>query len=330
MQTRAIPGTDLELTAVGLGCWAMGGQYWGDDGDDAQSAAAVNRALELGINWFDTAPLYGDGHADEVLAAALGSRRHDVVIATKVGARVDSTIGHAISDLTPEHVVADAEASLKRLGLDTIPLLQVHWPCNLDTPLEATLEALVGLRDAGKVRHIGLCNYDAATLRRARELAPIVTLQTPYSMVRREFEHALRDTCAPPRDAHDPEHGPRDQAVGVLAYETLCRGLLTGKFGDTPPEFPETDMRSMDDRFRGRGFRQIHQLNRALDVVARKLDVPQAALAAGWVASRPGVSAVIVGAKRPAQVEQNVRAAELLDRRKVWQVLDRYVDAIRP
>lgn len=330
MQTTRIPGTDLELTVVGLGCWPFGGQYWGDDGDDAQSAAAVERALELGINWFDTAPLYGDGHADEVLVGALGARRHDVVIATKVGARVDRTMGHAISDLTPEHVVADTEASLRRLGLDTIPLLQVHWPCNLDTPLEATLEALVGLQEAGKVRHVGLCNYDAATLRRARALAPIATLQTPYSMVRREFEHGLRDVCSEPVPGEDPESGARNQVVGVLAYETLCRGLLTGKFGATPPTFPESDMRSMDDRFKGRSFRQIHQLNRALEVVARKLDVPQAALASGWVAARPGVSAVIVGAKRPEQVEQNVRAADLVDRRRVWTALQHYVDAIRP
>lgn len=315
MLRRSIPGTDLELSVVGLGCWAMGGQYWGADWSDADSEAAVARALELGIDWFDTAPLYGDGHADEVLTRALGARRHDVVIATKVGARIERSIGHAISDLTPENVTADCEASLRRLKLETIPLLQVHWPCNLDTPLEATLEALVSLRDAGKVRHIGLCNYGATALRRARELAPIVTLQTPYSMVRREFEGGLRSAS---------------EGLGVLAYETLCRGLLTGKFGAEPPAFDAGDMRSMDDRFKGRSFAQIHQLNRALEVISKKLDAPQAAVAAAWVAAQPGVTAVIVGAKRPAQVEQNARAAELAGRTRAWDALRPYVDAVRP
>lgn len=329
MKYRPLSGTDLDLSVVGMGCWAIGGQYWGPV-DDRESEAAVRRALELGINWFDTAPLYGGGHADEVLVAALGARKHEVTIATKVGARVDPAIGHAISDLTPEHVVADTEASLKRLGVDAIDLLQVHWPCNLDTPLEATLEALTGLQRAGKVRYIGLCNYDAATLRRAAELAPIVSLQTPYSMVRREFEHALRDVCAPPLSAGDPETAERDARFGVLAYETLCRGLLTGKFGATPPTFPETDMRSMDDRFQGRPFAVIHQLNRALEVIARKVGVPQAALPPAWVLARPGVTAAIVGAKTTDQVEQNVRAAELVDRHQVWSALAPYIDAVRP
>lgn len=328
MLTRTLPGTDLDLSVIGMGCWAIGGKYWGDDVDDARSRAAVARAVELGINWFDTAPIYGDGHADRVLVEGLGARKHDVIIATKVGARQDEATGHAISDLTPEHVVADTHASLERLGLDSIPLLQVHWPCNLGTPIEATMEALFTLREQGKVQNVGLCNYDADTLLKAAELGPVVSLQTPYSMVRREFEHTLRDVCAP-REANTAA-SPRTSRFGVLAYEPLCRGLLTGKFGATPPSFPETDMRSMDDRFSGRPFAVIHQLNRALEVVARKAGVPQSAIAIGWVASRPGVTAVIAGAKSPEQVEQNVLAARVVDRTAIWNALAPYVDAARP
>src|SRR5690606_4887670 len=144
---RTLPHTDLQLSAIGFGCWAIGGAWWGDDVDDRQSIAAIHAALDHGINWFDTAPLYGHGHADELLVEALGSRRHDLVIATKVGVRYQNLAGaHAFSDLSPDHIVEDCEASLRRLRLETIPLLQVHWPCECQTPLEATLEALMALR----------------------------------------------------------------------------------------------------------------------------------------------------------------------------------------
>lgn len=322
MRTCPIPGTDLDLSLVGFGCWAIGGQYWGDDWDDTSSAGAVEAALDHGINWFDTAPLYGEGHADEVLAAALGSRKHDVTIATKVGPRMDPSTGHAISDLTAQNIARDCEASLQRLGLDTIDLLQVHWPCNLGTPIDETLDALEDLQARGLVRHFGLCNYNAETLRYARSRSPIVTLQTPYSMVRREFEHGLRDACGP----EDPDSPP----LGVFAYETLCRGLLTGKFGPTPPTFPDSDMRSHDERFRGHAYAQIHQLNRAIAVLAEKLGVPHAAMAPAWVLSRPGVTHAIVGAKRAAQVEEIAQAHSLVHRTKVWNALDRYIDQVRP
>ncbi len=318
MQRRRLPGTDLELSLVGLGCWPFGGKYWGDDWSDADSVATIERAVELGINWFDTAPLYGDGKADELLVETLGARRHGVVIVTKVGARTDPEAGHAVSDLSPENVRRDCEASLRRLGLERLPLLQAHWPCQSETPLEATLEALETLRGEGKIGAVGLCNYDAPTLKRAVELAPIVSLQTPYSMVRREFEAELVGVCAA---------DPGSPRVGVLAYETLCRGLLTGKFGEAPPEFPDSDLRTVDDRFRGRPYRTVYRLNRALAVVARRASVPHAALGPGWVLSRPGVTAVIVGAKRPDQIEETSRAAELAGRAQLWKALQRYIDA---
>lgn len=320
MKFRTLPGTDLQLSAIGLGCWAIGGKWWGDDVTDENSAGAIERALELGINWFDTAPLYGYGRADEVLVRTLGPRRHEVVIATKVGVRWDGEGQHARSDLRPEHVVEDCEASLRRLGLETIPLLQVHWPCELGTPLEDTLEALDRLREQGKVRHFGLCNYGAEPLSRAMELTTLASLQTPFSMVRREFESSLRKVCAP-----DPSN-PR---LGVLAYETLARGLLTGKFAH-PPVFPETDLRHRDDRFSGQPFASIDRLVQALRVVADRLGSSPAALAVAWVCSQPGVSVAIVGAKRAEQVEQNVGAVELLGRGQLWRALEPHVQACRP
>ena len=317
MKYRTLPGTDLQLSAIGFGCWAIGGKWWGDDVDDRQSAAAIEAALAHGINWFDTAPLYGYGHADEVLVATLGARRHDVVIATKVGVRYHERDGqHAFSDLSPDNIVTDCEASLRRLRLDCIPLLQVHWPCECDTPLEATLEALMALRDGGKIRHFGLCNYGSRSVTDALAYAPeLASLQTPFSMLRREFEFAIRDVVAPV-----DEHGVREQRLGVLAYETLCRGLLSGKFRGRP-RFPTSDLRHADERFREPAWSRIQPLVEALRVVGAKLDVPPAALAVGWVLRQPGVSVAIVGAKRPEQVAEQVRAIEVLGREKVWQAL---------
>lgn len=313
MQRRQIPDTDLTISVVGFGCWAIGGLWWGNDVTDASSAEAIEAALEVGIDWFDTAPIYGHGHADEVLVRTLGARRHDVVIATKVGVRWDNPQVHATSDLSPEHVRADTEASLRRLGLDTIPLLQVHWPCERGTPLEATLEELVRLRDEGKIRHFGLCNYGGADLRRAMELAPVATLQSAYSMMRREIEG---DALPVARGEGSP------RAIGVLAYEPLARGFLTGKFRAIP-RFPKSDLRARDERFQGMRFLRGLELVMRLDPVAQKLDVPLAALAVAWVCRQPGVTAAIAGAKRADQIRESARAAALIEHPTLWPVVDK-------
>ncbi|HMV70444.1 MAG TPA: aldo/keto reductase [Myxococcota bacterium] len=307
MKRRRLPGTDLDLSIVGFGCWAIGGDHWGDDVSEARSAAAIHRALDLGVNWFDTAPIYGWGRSEEVLARALGPRVRDVVVATKVG--VQRLGDHARSVLTPAHLRADLDATLRRLRVERIDLLQVHWPCEDGTPLEETFGALDELRRAGKLRHLGVCNYNAAALDLITKITPIVSLQTGYSLLRREHEQGTQQACA-------------RLGLGVLAYEPLCRGLLTGKHR-APPTFPETDMRSRDDRFRGARFFHAQRLAQDLARVAQKVGVPPAAVAIGWVASRPGVTAVIAGAKGPEQVEQNVQAAEIVDRARVWEVVDR-------
>ncbi|MCB9744446.1 MAG: aldo/keto reductase [Alphaproteobacteria bacterium] len=313
MRTRLLPGTDLELSVLGLGCWAMGGQWWGDDVRDEDSIAAVHAALDAGVTWFDTAPLYGHGHADEVLVQALGARKREVVIATKVGVRWRGPDGHAQSDLSPAHIVEDTEASLRRLGLERIDLLQVHWPCERGTPLEDSLDALQRLVEAGKVRHFGLCNYSAPVLREAHQRGQIVSLQAPLSLLRREVEGELLPTC-------------QELGVGALAYEPLCRGLLSGKHQGRV-DFPETDQRSWDERFQGARLLHNQRLVADLARAAAKLGVPTSALAIGWVLDRPGVTAAIVGAKRAAQVRENVQAVRLLGRSRVWSVVERIVGA---
>ena len=302
MDTRHIPGTDLHWSCIGLGCWAMGGEYWGNDSTDQDATTAIEAAIEQGINWVDTAPLYGKGHADTLIAKAL--RHQTVAIATKVGVRWDGQ--HAQSDLSSSHIQSDVENSLKRLGRDHIDLLQVHWPCQSHTPLEESFSTLNTLVDQGKVRYLGVCNYDAASLKQIRDIAPIVSLQTPYSMIRREFESDLKPTC-------------HSLGLASLAYEPLCRGLLTGKYQKRPSFGPE-DLRSRDERFTGPGFYHIQRIVNDLRRIATRLDIPVSALSLGWALQR--CDFVIAGAKRASQVHENILFSGHLERQKVWQIVD--------
>jgi len=312
MLQRTLPGTDLRLSVVGMGCWTIGGTWWGPDQDDARAVRAVHAALDAGVNWFDTAPLYGDGHADRLLAQALRDRPA-ALVATKVGARMQGE--HAISDLRPASVVADCAASLKRLRRDRIDLLQVHWPCQVGAALDDTLGALVDLRDRGWIRYFGLCNYDAPAVARARELAPVASLQAPLSLLRREAEGALMAEVTAPR-------GTPARVLGLLAYETLCRGLLTGRFA-TLPTFDPSDQRARDARFSGHRFAHARALVADLERVADKVGCSVAALAVGWALQRPGVTAAVVGARTPEQIRDSATAADLLGRRRLWSVVDR-------
>ncbi len=295
MRYNTLPGTDLRISEVGFGFWAAGGLWWGDDVRDDDIAAAVDVALDSGINFFDTAPLYGHGHADELLVRCLRGR--DAVIATKVGVRWDGEGAHARSDLTADYIAADIDASLKRLGVDTIDLLQIHWPCELNTPLDETFSALQRAVDAGKVRYLGVCNYNADGLRACADVGQLAVLQTPYSILRREYEHGLSEAV-------------EGLGLGVLAYEPLCRGLLTGKF-TARHQFPESDLRARDDRFKGSRFLRGLTIASRLNLLAKRLDTSAAALAVAWVLSRPTVTCALVGAKRPEQVEQNADASRV-------------------
>ena len=307
MPCRLLPGTDLHLSVVGFGCWPMGSEHWGDDIDEGELTRAVHAALAAGITWFDVAPLYGDGLAETRLGRALKGRA--ALIATTVGAVRDA---HVYSDPTPARVVADCEASLRRLQVEVIDLLQVHWPSERGTPIEETVGALHDLQRRGLIRHFGLCNDSPEGLRRARAAGPVASLQAPYSLLRREWEGELRDTCAA-------------LGVGLLAYETLCRGLLSGRYG-VRHRFPDTDMRRHDPRFRGAWGQHALRLAADLGRAGEKVGVSAASIATGWVLAQPGVTAAIVGIKRPAQVAEAVQAAALLDRARLWSVVSRIAE----
>ena len=298
----------LPLSPVGLGCWTLSGKWWGPDRDDARAIRTIHAALDAGVNWVDTAPLYGDGQGDALVRRAL-SGRPDVIVATKVGVAQDGA--HARSDLRPEHVIADAEASLRRLDRAVIDLLQVHWPCEGGTPIADTIGALEGLKARGLIRAWGLCNYDEQGFLAALRAGRPATLQTPLSLLRREGEARLIPAAA----AAAP-------AVAVLAYETLARGILSGRWA-RPPAFLGDDLRGRDPRYRGAAFWAARDLLDALQRVADHIGAPLPTLAVAWALRRPGVSAVIVGARSPEQIVQTAAAAQLMGRPALWRLVDK-------
>jgi aryl-alcohol dehydrogenase-like predicted oxidoreductase len=311
MQQRKLGSQGPELTTIGFGTWAMGGEGkggangWGPQ-DDQDSIDAINTALERGINWFDTAPAYGFGHAEEILGRALGQRRKDVFVATKFGLVWDDQ-WRITNNARYDSVIRECDASLKRLGTDYIDLYQQHWPDTIGTPVEDSMRAVDDLIKAGKVRFSGVSNFDVPLLERAETVRHVDSLQPQYSLFHREPEDTLLPYCR--------EHG-----VGVVAYSPLASGLLGGTY--TPDKtFPETDWRSGHPDFTGEGLRRnIARVDR-LKEVAGRFDKTVAQLAVAWVLANPAVTAAIVGIRRPAHLLGVLPAADwTLDRETLSEI----------
>ncbi len=303
MEYRRLGNSDLKLSAIGFGCWAMGGG-WGQT-DDRESIAAVKRALDLGINFFDTADIYGFGHSEKMLSKALGSRRKDVIIATKGGLAWDEH-GCIFRSSSKCHIMQAVEASLKRLKTDYIDLYQIHWP-DYHTSFEITMKVLDDLIKSGKVRYVGVSNFTVKQMKECMKVRPIHSLQPPYNVLMRDVEKGALPFC-------------RRNGIGVVAYGPLAYGILTGKFTrDT--KFPETDWRSGGlfpdpgdwqrhiDLFHGKQFRRNLKIVEKVKKIADKHRKTVGQLAIAWVLSNPAVTSAIVGAKRPSQLEENVGGA---------------------
>jgi len=300
MKTRKLGNSDLELTVIGLGTWAQGGggwQFgWGPQ-DDRESMAAIHQAIDSGINWIDTAAVYGLGHSEEVLGRALKGMSSKPVIATKCARNWDSE-GKIVKIQTRDSIRQELENSLKRLQVEIIDLYQVHWP-EPEEQIEEGWETMTELVKEGKVRYIGVSNYSVEHLKRISPIQVPVSLQPPYSMIKPDFEQELLPYC-------------KKHNIGVVCYSPMHKGLLTGKI--TPERMANMapdDHRRNDPNFNEPKLTRNLELVEKLKPIAGKLGITLAQLAIAWTLRWPAVTSAIVGARNPKQLQETVEAGSV-------------------
>jgi len=301
MVTKPLGNSDLNITRIGFGAWAIGGNWkfgWGKQ-DDKASVAAIHRALELGVNWIDTAAAYGLGHSEEIVATALAQWPHErPYIFTKCGIVWDEK-GEVGYSLEPKSVRTELENSLRRLRVDTIDLYQAHWPTDdLDSTLRGW-ETMAKLKEEGKVRWIGVSNFSVVEMQAAEKVAPITSLQPPYSLIKRETETDVLPWC-------------ERQKVGVIIYSPMGSGLLSGamtreRLRSLPPE----DWRTRNPDFQEPKLTKNLAIVDKLWEIGRKHGKSPGEVAIAWTLRLPAVTGAIVGARNPEQVSGIIGAADL-------------------
>jgi aryl-alcohol dehydrogenase-like predicted oxidoreductase len=297
---RPLGNSELAFTTIGIGTWAIGGGDWRfgwGPQDESEAIAAVVHGVERGINWIDTAAVYGGGRSEELVGKALKQLdpARKPYVATKCGRFIqpDAAI---IGRLTGDSVRAECEASLRRLGIESIDLYQIHWP-DPDAEIEEAWETLVELKAAGKVREIGVSNFSVTQLQRIQRIHPVASLQPPYSMLAREIESELLPYCG-------------SQQIGIVAYSPMCKGLLTGAFTKERAEsLPDSDHRSRDPKFQDPLLSINLTFVEQLKPIAERHGRSLAELAIAWCLRRAEVTSAIVGARRPQQIDTTIGAA---------------------
>jgi aryl-alcohol dehydrogenase-like predicted oxidoreductase len=299
MRKRKLGFTDLELTTVGIGTWAMGGpwQYgWGPQ-DDNDAVAGIARGLEAGINWIDTAPIYGLGHSEELVAKALKQTTIKPIIATKCGLLWDDK-GQRVPCLKKESIRKECDESLKRLNVEVIDLYQMHWP-GVDNETEEAWEEMARLAEEGKARYIGVSNFTVEQIKLVQRIAPVASLQPPYGMVHREAEKELLPFCA-------------ENDIGVVVYSPIQRGLLTGKFSyERLAGLAPDDHRRTNADFQEPRFGATLELVGGLKPIAQRKGITIAQLAVGWVLRRPEVTSAILGVRAPEQIVETAAGSDV-------------------
>jgi aryl-alcohol dehydrogenase-like predicted oxidoreductase len=307
LELRPLGRSDLQITPIGLGAWAMGGDGvfgWGPQ-EDAESISAIHRSVERGINWIDTAPIYGMGHSEKVVAQALreigGDQRPLVFTKCSIVWDDEKNVGHS---LKADSIRNEIEDSLQRLGVDVLDLVQVHrpsWPIGAPDPdLEEGWTTLAEQEEAGKIRHIAVSNFDVGQMERAQAIAPITSLQPPYSMLMRQIEDDILPFCL-------------ENNIGVLPYSTMQNGLLTGRWTrERYKALPPTDWRVQfkSPPFQEPLFSQILELVEVLKEIGDAHGRSPAEVAVAWVLHHPAVTGAIVGARSADQVDGFVGAMD--------------------
>ena len=306
LPTRALGSSGLEITRVGFGAWAIGGGGWsfgwGPQDDDA-SIAAMRHAIERGVNWIDTAAVYGLGHSEELVGRMLRSmpREDHPFVFTKCGLIWDeqNPMGENKRILRPDSIRRECELSLRRLGVERIDLYQFHWPSNDGTPVEESWAAMQQLVEEGKVRLAGVSNFDVALLDRCDAIGHVESLQPPFSLIRRDTGASQIPWCA----AHD---------TGVIVYSPMQSGILTDRFtADRVAAMAPDDWRRRSPQFQEPALSRNLALRDALRPIARRHDTSVAAVAVAWTIAWPGVTGAIVGARSPEQVDGWIDAARI-------------------
>jgi aryl-alcohol dehydrogenase-like predicted oxidoreductase len=312
MQTRQLGNSDLTITPLGVGAWAMGGSGWAfswGPQDDNDSIAATRAGLDAGLNWIDTAAVYGLGHSEEVVGRAIAGVSPKPYVFTKCERIWDST-GQILKSLKKDSIQRECEASLKRLNVDAIDLYQIHWP-EPDEDLEEGWEALVRLKEAGKVRNIGVSNCNASQLARISKLAVPTSLQPPYSMVSPEIEESILPYC----DAHN---------IGVIVYSPMRNGLLSGGMTrDRVAALPEEDVRRRMPAFQEPNLSRNLALVEKLREIGKRHGRTPGEVAIAWTLRRPEVTAAIVGLRNAGQLSGVIGAAEFrLSEAEIGEIAD--------
>lgn len=300
LPTRSLGRTGMNITRVGFGAWAIGGDAWGPQDDNA-SVAAIRHAVARGVNWIDTAAIYGRGHSESIVNEALkdvpASARPFVF--TKCGLVWDPADKSKVSRVGDKASLRrEVEISLKRLKVEVIDLYQMHWPAP-DVPLEMYWQTLLDLKREGKVLHVGLSNHDVPQLEAAERLGHVETLQPPFSMIRRDVGAEILPWCA--------GHG-----TGTIVYSPMQAGLLTGSFTvERAAKLPDSDWRKRDAQFTGEKLKQNLALVEQLRPIGEKHNTSVGSVALAWALAWPGLTATIVGARGPDQIDGWIHAATL-------------------
>lgn len=300
METRKLGNSDLKITTVGYGAWAIGGTGWDfawGPQDDADSIAAIHRSLELGVNWIDTAAVYGTGHSEEVVARAVkewrGARPY---VFTKSVLRWDDK-GHVSMNFKADSIRRECEDSLRRLQVEAIDLYQIHWPPEDNGPgLEEAWQTLAALQKEGKTRCIGVSNFNVAQIKRAERIAPVTSLQPQYSLIRRQIEKEVLPYC-------------QQRGIGVIAYSPMASGLLTGAMTrERAAALPPDDFRSRNPEFQEPRLSKNLELVERLRKIGTRHGRTPGEVAIAWVLRRPAITGAIVGARNAKQAEEVMRA----------------------
>ncbi|CAN5686597.1 aldo/keto reductase [soil metagenome] len=295
METKKLGNSDLDITSIGFGAWAIGGEDWAHGWgpqDDNDSVEAIQRALDLGINWIDTAAVYGLGHSEEVVAKAIKLASKKPYVFTKCGMvwNENKEISHSLKTIREE-----CEASLRRLGVETIDLYQIHWP-KPEEELEEGWSTMAALQREGKVRWIGASNFSVAQMHQAQKIAPITSLQPPYSMINRSVEAEILPFC-------------KEQNIGVINYAPMHSGLLTGAMTrERVSAFPESDFRRKAKNYQEPHLTRNLAIADLLKEIASRHNVSAGVVAIAWTLHHPAITAAIVGSRNPKQVEGTLPA----------------------